>query len=103
MFTPWPGLSRPSTAFLTHATAASRRGCAEQVRARGRRLGEMRWGVAALLVSALAGCAEQIVTPNCPDGFTVTDGNGQWQNPATREITRQPTKIVLVAARRTPD
>jgi hypothetical protein len=109
----------------------------------------MRWGVAALLVSALAGCAEppavsptpyacvlpseqrmlvaelffgrdirgrgplndaewsgfaaQIVTPNFPDGFTVTDGNGQWQNPATREITRQPTKIVLVAARRTPD
>ena len=109
----------------------------------------MRWGVAALLVSALAGCAEppavspapyacllpseqrmlvaelffgrdirgrgplndaewsefaaQIVTPNFPDGFTVTDGNGQWQNPATREITRQPTKIVLVAAKRTPD
>jgi hypothetical protein len=47
--------------------------------------------------------AAQIVTPNFPDGFTVTDGNGQWQNPATREITRQPTKIVLVAARRTPD
>src|SRR5580698_4729361 len=37
--------------------------------------------------------AAQIVTPNFPDGFTVTDGNGQWQNPATREITRQPTKI----------
>jgi hypothetical protein len=47
--------------------------------------------------------AAQIVTPNFPDGFTVTDGNGQWQNPATREITRQPTKIVLVAAPRSPD
>ncbi len=47
--------------------------------------------------------AAQMVTPNFPDGFTVTDGNGQWQNPATREITRQPTKIVLVAAKRTPD
>jgi hypothetical protein len=47
--------------------------------------------------------AVQVVTPNFPDGFTVTDGNGQWQNPATREITRQPTKIVLVAAKRTPD
>ena len=47
--------------------------------------------------------AAQFVTPNFPDGFTVTDGNGQWQNPATREITRQPTKIVLVAAKRTPD
>jgi hypothetical protein len=109
----------------------------------------MRRAVAALLVSALAGCAEppmaapsayscllpsqqrmlvaelffgrnlrgrgalsdaewaefaaQFVTPNFPDGFTVTDGNGQWQNPATRGITRQPTKIVLVAAKRTPD
>ena len=47
--------------------------------------------------------AAQTLTPNFPDGFTVTDGNGQWQNPATREITRQPTKIVLVAAKRTPD
>jgi hypothetical protein len=47
--------------------------------------------------------AAQTLTPNFPDGFTVTDGNGQWQNPATREITRQPTKIVLLAAKRTPD
>ncbi len=47
--------------------------------------------------------AAQIVTPNFPDGFTVTDGNGQWQNPATGVITRQPTKIVLVAANPTPD
>jgi hypothetical protein len=109
----------------------------------------MRWGVAALLVSAVAGCAEpaavssapyacllpseqrmvvaelffgrsirgrgalsdaewsefaaQFVTPNFPDGFTVTDGNGQWRNPATGVISREPTRIVLVAARRTPD
>jgi hypothetical protein len=47
--------------------------------------------------------AAQIVTPNFPDGFTVTDGDGQWQNPATRDIPRQPTKVVLVAARRTSD
>ena len=47
--------------------------------------------------------AAEIVTPNFPDGFTVTEGEGQWQNPATREITRQPTKILLVAAQRTPD
>ncbi len=31
--------------------------------------------------------AAEIVTPNFPDGFTVFDGDGQWQNPATREIT----------------
>ena len=47
--------------------------------------------------------AAEIVTPNFPDGFTVFDGEGQWQNPATRQITRQRTKILLVAARRTPD
>ena len=109
----------------------------------------MRWALAALLVSALAGCTEppavssaphacllpseqrivvaelffgrtirgrgvlsdaewaqfaaQTLTPNFPDGFTVSDGNGQWQNPATGEITRQSTKIVLAAAKRTPD
>jgi hypothetical protein len=47
--------------------------------------------------------AAQTVTPNFPDGFTVTDGNGQWQNPATGVISRQPTTIVLIAAKRTPD
>ena len=47
--------------------------------------------------------AAEIVTPNFPDGFTVFDGEGQWQNPATRQITRQRTKVLLVAARRTPD
>jgi hypothetical protein len=60
-------------------------------------------GRGALSDAEWAEFAAQIVTPNFPDGFTVTDGDGQWQNPATREITRQPTKIVLVAARRTPD
>jgi hypothetical protein len=45
----------------------------------------------------------EILTPNFPDGFTVSDGNGQWQNPATGVITRQPTKIVLVAAKPAAD
>jgi hypothetical protein len=47
--------------------------------------------------------AGEIVTPNFPDGFTVFDGDGQWQNPTTHEITRERTKIVLVAAPRAPD
>jgi hypothetical protein len=47
--------------------------------------------------------AAEIVTPNFADGFTVFDGDGQWQNPATQEITRERTKIVLVAAKRAPD
>lgn len=45
----------------------------------------------------------EIVTPNFPDGFTASDGDGQWQNPATREISRQRTKILLVAVKRSPD
>lgn len=47
--------------------------------------------------------AAQIVTPNFPAGFTVSDGEGQWQNPQTHEIGRERTKILLIAARRSPD
>jgi hypothetical protein len=47
--------------------------------------------------------AAETVTPNFPDGFTVFDGEGQWRNPATGRIAQDPTKILLVAARRTPD
>jgi hypothetical protein len=45
----------------------------------------------------------QTVTPNFPDGFTVFDGEGQWRNPQTDHIARDPTKILLVAAKREPD
>ncbi len=47
--------------------------------------------------------AAEVVTPNFPAGFTVLDGDGQWQNPATGRIGRERSKILLVAARRTPD
>ena len=47
--------------------------------------------------------AAQVVTPNFPDGFTAFDGDGQWQNPATGRVAREPTKILLVAAKRTAD
>ena len=50
-----------------------------------------------------AGFTAQIITPNFPDGFTVLDGAGQWRNPRTGHIARDPTKILLVAAKRTPD
>jgi hypothetical protein len=43
------------------------------------------------------------ITPNFSSGFTVTDGEGQWQDPATGRIGREPTKILLVAAPRQPD
>ena len=41
--------------------------------------------------------AAEIVTPNFPDGFTTYDGDGQWRNPATGDIAREPTKVLLVA------
>jgi hypothetical protein len=47
--------------------------------------------------------AADTITPNFPDGFTVLDGYGQWRNPATGVIARDPTKILLVAAKRGPD
>ena len=47
--------------------------------------------------------AVQVVTPNFPAGFTVMDGDGQWQNPTTHEIAREPAKILLIAAPRAPD
>ena len=47
--------------------------------------------------------AAQAITPTFPDGFTVFDEDAQWRNPRTGQIARDPTKILLVAAKRTPD
>ena len=47
--------------------------------------------------------AAQTLTPNLPDGFTVFDGEGQWRNPQTGQIVNARTKILIVAAERTPD
>ena len=49
-----------------------------------------------------AGFAADTITPNFPNGFTVFDGDGQWQNPMTGHIGRERTKILLVAAKRDP-
>jgi hypothetical protein len=50
-----------------------------------------------------AGFAAGVITPNFPGGFTVFDGYGQWRNPQTGQIARDPTKILLIAAKRSPD
>jgi len=47
--------------------------------------------------------ATRTITPNFPAGFTVIDGEGQWQNLATGRISREPTKILLVATPRSPE
>lgn len=44
----------------------------------------------------------RVITPHLPDGFTVVDAGGQWLNPATRRIIREPTKLLIVAVPDTP-
>lgn len=46
---------------------------------------------------------DEVITPNFPAGFTVMDGQGQWQNPSTGKISRDPTRILLIAVPRSPD
>jgi len=43
------------------------------------------------------------VTPRFPDGFTVTDGYGQWRDPATSKIVRERAKVVEIAAESAPE
>lgn len=47
--------------------------------------------------------AAEIVTPNFPDGFTAFDADGQWRNPQTNQIARDPTKVLIIAAKRSPE
>jgi hypothetical protein len=37
------------------------------------------------------------VTPRFPDGLTVYDARGQWRNPQTKAISRERTKVVMIA------
>ena len=60
-------------------------------------------GRAPLTEAEWAEFAGNVIAPNFPAGFTVMDGQGQWQNPANGQIARDPTKILLVAASREPD
>ena len=42
----------------------------------------------------------RVITPNFPDGFTVLDGAGQWRDPQSGVIAREPPKILLADALR---
>jgi hypothetical protein len=37
------------------------------------------------------------VTPRFPDGLTVYDASGQWRAPGSREISKQRSKVVMIA------
>jgi hypothetical protein len=36
------------------------------------------------------------ITPRFPDGLTVVDAAGQWRNPVTGRIAREPSRLVIV-------
>jgi hypothetical protein len=37
------------------------------------------------------------VTPRFPDGLTVYDARGQWRNPQTNKVSRERSKVVMIA------
>jgi len=37
------------------------------------------------------------VTPRFPDGFTVIDANGQWRKPGGHKISRERSKLLMIA------
>jgi hypothetical protein len=36
------------------------------------------------------------MTPRFPDGLTVIDATGQWRNPQTKKLVREPSKVVQI-------
>jgi hypothetical protein len=43
------------------------------------------------------GFLKQTVTPLFPDGFTVYDAYGQWLSPQSHAVSRDPTKVIVIA------
>jgi hypothetical protein len=46
--------------------------------------------------------AAGVIGRQFPDGFTVFDANGQWRDPSTGVVGREPTKVVQIAAADSP-
>jgi hypothetical protein len=44
-----------------------------------------------------------VLAKDFPDGFTVTDGDGQWLDPRTHLVAHERSKIVIVASKQTSD
>lgn len=45
----------------------------------------------------------KVITPTFPDGFTVADGSGQWMDGKTHKTDYDPTKILTIAAPKSPE
>jgi len=37
------------------------------------------------------------ITTRFPDGLTILDGRGQWLDPKTKRIVREPSSVVMIA------
>jgi len=44
-----------------------------------------------------------VIAKNFPDGFTVTDGDGEWRDSKSLKVVHEPSKILIVAARKSPE
>jgi hypothetical protein len=36
------------------------------------------------------------ITPRFPDGLTILDGRGQWRDPNTKQVVREPSSVVMI-------
>jgi hypothetical protein len=61
----------------------------------GRKIGE-RIGVTN---AAWARFVDREITPRFPDGLSVVDAAGQWQDPVRKRVVREPSKIVTIVLR----
>ena len=46
--------------------------------------------------------AATVLTRQFPDGFTTTDGDGQWRDPKSKAVVHEQSKIVTVVAPQSP-
>jgi hypothetical protein len=44
------------------------------------------------------GFVEGVIAKEFPDGFTVSDGEGNWRDPKSGQIVRERSKVVLIVA-----
>ena len=57
-----------------------------------------RAGSAEVTDAQWAGFVRDVLTPAFPDGLTVLNAAGQWRDPASGAISREPSMLVIVAA-----
>jgi len=50
-----------------------------------------------------SGFAASVASREFPNGFTVIDGDGEWRDPATQNVTYERTKILTAAVANVPE